>query len=59
MLLIQDPSNFGEKTQLAQKLIFIIAIVILMKQKQYCQYVSTKQKKNATLLGMNNVHLLI
>ena len=29
----------GEKIQLAQKLLFIINITILMKQKDYCQYI--------------------
>ena len=58
IILIQDPSDSGEKTQLVQKLFFIITVIILRKQKHYRQYISTKQKKKATLLGMNNMHLL-
>ena len=34
-----------EKTQLVQKLLFVITIIILMKQKLYHQYISGKKKK--------------
>ena len=40
---------WGEKTQLVQKLLFIITIIILMKQKHYNQYLSAKQKKKSNL----------
>ena len=47
-----------EKTQLVQKLLFVITIIILMKQKLYHQYISGKKKRKTTLLGMNSVHLI-
>ena len=40
---------WGEETQLAQRLFLFITIIILMKQKLYCQYVSAKQNKKTAL----------
>ena len=40
----------GEKIQLGQKLLFIIIIIILMKQKGYCQYIwQNKNRKKPYL----------
>ena len=42
-----------------QKGFFITTIIILIKQKPYCQYILEKQNKKTILVGMNNAHLIM